>query len=135
VAAGAQDPDARLRRLAMAPGAGDAPRLGGVGEAQASDGGDLETAELHAGVPAVAGVVHDEDVAPRHGGELVVQRRLVGLDDQQVGGVLVGDQPVGVLTLGVQRVGGHDPPGKVQPVQQGPDPGDLVGGVVDVDLA
>jgi hypothetical protein len=35
-----------------------------------------------------------------------------------------------VLALGVQRVGGDDPPGKVQPVQQGPEPGDLVGGVV-----
>jgi hypothetical protein len=40
-----------------------------------------------------------------------------------------------VLTLGVERVGGDHPPGKVQPVQQGPEPGDLVGGVVDVGLA
>jgi hypothetical protein len=38
---------------------------------------------------------------------------LVGLDDQQVGGVLVGDQPLGVLTLGVQGVGGEDGVGEV----------------------
>jgi hypothetical protein len=47
----------------------------------------------------------------------------------------VGDQPVGVLTLGVERVGGDDPPGKVQALQQRPEPGNLVGGVVDVGLA
>jgi hypothetical protein len=35
-----------------------------------------------------------------------VQSGLVGLDDQQVVGVLVGDQPVGVLTLGVLRIRG-----------------------------
>jgi hypothetical protein len=28
-----------------------------------------------------------------------VQRGLVGLDDQDVGGVLLGDQPVGMLAL------------------------------------
>jgi hypothetical protein len=38
---------------------GDADRLGGVGEVQASHGGDLEAADLHACVPAVAGVVGD----------------------------------------------------------------------------
>ena len=49
----------------------------------------------------------------------------LGLDDQEVGGVFVGDQPVGMLTLGVHGVGGQDPPGKLQSVQQGPEPGDL----------
>src|SRR6266511_176947 len=79
--------------------AGDADSLGGVREVQASNGGDLQAADLHAGVAAVAGVVGDRDLAPGQGGELVVEAGLVGFDDQHVGGVLVGDQPVGVLTL------------------------------------
>jgi hypothetical protein len=49
--------------------------------------------------------------------------------------VLGGDQPLGVLALGVERVGGDDPPGQVQPLRQRPEPRDLVGGVVDVGLA
>ena len=57
-----------------------------------------------------------------------MQGGLVGLDDEQVGGVLVADQPVGVLALGVQGVGGQDLPGKVQALQQRLEPGDLVGG-------
>jgi hypothetical protein len=50
----------------------------------------------------VAGVVGDRDLAPRQELELALQRGLVGLDDQDVGGVLVGDQPLGVLALGVK---------------------------------
>jgi hypothetical protein len=57
----------------------------------------------------------------------VVEAALVGLHDQQVGGVLDGDQPVGVLALGMQGIGGDHPPGQVQPVQQGTEPADLVG--------
>jgi hypothetical protein len=72
---------------------------------------------------------------PGQGGELVVQGGLVGLDDQQIGGVLVGDQPVGVLALGVHGVGGEDPAGEVQVLQERLEPGDLVGGVVDVGLS
>jgi hypothetical protein len=64
----------------------------------------------------------------------VVQGGLVGLHDQQVGGVLGGDQPVGVLALGVERVGGDHGVGEVQLVEQRPEPGDLVGRVVDVGL-
>ena len=85
---------------------GDAQRLGGVGEVQASDGGDLEAAGLDAAVAAVAGVVGDGNVRPWQGLELVMQRWLIVLHDQQVGGVLVGDQPVGMFALGVERVGG-----------------------------
>jgi hypothetical protein len=77
---------ARLRRLSMARGgeagdrlhrhgppspagtrsdpAGDPDGLGGVGEVQASEGGDLQAAELHAVVTAVTGVVGDRDLAP-----------------------------------------------------------------------
>jgi hypothetical protein len=97
--------------------AGDPDGLGGVGEVQASHGGDLEAADLHAVVAPVAGVIGDGDVWPGQGGQLVVQGGLVGLDDQQVGGVLLGDQPVGLLALGVERIGGDDPAGKVQAVQ------------------
>jgi hypothetical protein len=46
-------------RFGQAGGAG----LGGVGEVQAGHGGDLQTADLHAAVPAVAGLVHHGDVA------------------------------------------------------------------------
>jgi hypothetical protein len=46
-----------------------------------------------------------------------MQGGLVGLYDQDVGGVLGGDQPVGVVAMGVQCVGGDDPPGEVQPIQ------------------
>jgi hypothetical protein len=114
--------------------AGDPQRLGGVGEVQARDGGDLQAAGLHAAVAAVAGVVGDWDVPPWQGFELAVERGLVGLDEQQVGGVLVGDQPLGVLTLGVERIGGDDGVGEVQAVQQRPEPGDLVGGGLDIGL-
>jgi hypothetical protein len=81
-----------------------------VGEIQASDGGDLQPADLHAVVAAVAGVVGDRGLAPRQGLELLVQRGLVGLRDQQVGGVLCGDQLLGMLTLGVERIGGDPVP-------------------------
>src|SRR5215211_1638889 len=82
---------------------------------------------LDAAVAAVAGMVGDGDLASGQGSQLVVRRGLVGLDEQQVGGVLDGDQPPGVLALGVQCVGGHHLSGKVQAAQQRPEPGDLVG--------
>jgi hypothetical protein len=88
--------------------AGDADGLGGVGEVQARDGGDLQAADLDAAVAAVAGGVGDEDLTPGQALELLVERGLVGLHQQDVGGVLVGDQPVGVLALGVHGVGGDD---------------------------
>jgi hypothetical protein len=91
-------------------------------------------AGLDAAVAAVAGVVSDGDVWPRQGSELVVERGLVGLHQQQVVGVLVGDQPVGVLALGVERVGGDDGGRQVQALQQRPEPGDLACGVVHLGL-
>jgi hypothetical protein len=105
-------------------------RLGGVGEVQARDGGDLQAAGLDAAVAAIAGVVGDGNVRPWQGLELVVQRGLIVLHDQQVGGVLGGGQPVGVRALGVERVGGDHGVGQVQAVQQRPELGDLVGRVV-----
>jgi len=106
-----------------------------VGEVQAGDGGDLEAAELDPAVAAVAGVVCDGDIAPGQELELLVERGLVALHEQQVGGVLVGDQPVGVLALGMQGVGGDHGVGQVQAVQQWPELGDLVGLAIDPCLA
>jgi hypothetical protein len=106
-----------------------------VGEVQAGNGGDLQAAGLDPAVAAVAGAVGDRDLAPGQSLELLVQGGLVGLDDQQVGGVLDADQPVGVLTLGVEGVGGDDSPGQVQRLQQRLEASDLVGGVVDIGLA
>jgi hypothetical protein len=62
--------------------------LGGVGEVQASDGGDLEPAGLDAAMAGVAGAVGDGDLVPRQGDELPVEGGLVVLDDQQPGGML-----------------------------------------------
>ena len=67
-------------------------------------GDGLEGTQLDAAVAAVAGAVQHGDMVPGQGGQLVVQRGLVGLHDQDIGGVLVGDQPVGVGVLGVERV-------------------------------
>jgi hypothetical protein len=64
--------------------AGHADRLAGVGEVQAGDSGDLQAAGLHAAVAAVAGVVSDGDITPGQELELVVERELVGLHEQQV---------------------------------------------------
>jgi hypothetical protein len=52
---------------------------------------------------------------------------LVGLDDQDVGGLLLADQPVGVGVLGVHGVGSDDPSSQVQALQQRLERGDLVG--------
>jgi hypothetical protein len=79
-------------------------------------------------------VVGDGDLTPRQRLELVVQGGLVGLHHQQVGGVPLGDQPVGMLALGVERIGGDHSAAEVQTVQQRPEPGDLVGGGVDIGL-
>jgi hypothetical protein len=49
----------------------------------------------------VAGAVHHRDLPPRQPGQLRVQTRLVGLDDQQVLGAAV-DQEGGVVALGVK---------------------------------
>jgi len=106
-----------------------------VREVQAGDGGDLQAAELNSAVAPVAGVVSDGDLTPGQDLELVVERGLVAFDDEQVGGVLVGDQPIGVLSLGVERIGSDHGGGEVQALQQRPELGDLVGGGVQLGLA
>jgi hypothetical protein len=94
----------------------------------------FEGPDLDAAMGVLAGAVHHRELPPRQPGELGVQGWLVGLDDQQVGGVLLGDQPVSMSVLGVERVGGDDGVGQVQVVQQRPELGDLVGRVVHLGL-
>jgi hypothetical protein len=62
------------------------------------------------------GAVQDRDTVPGQAGAAGQQGRLVGLDLQQVVGLLVGDQELGGLRVGLQRVGGDDRPGQVEPL-------------------
>jgi hypothetical protein len=62
--------------------------LGGVGEAEVVDGDGLEGAHLDAAVAAVAGAVQHGNAVPGQAGAAGQQGRLVGLDLQQVVGLL-----------------------------------------------
>jgi hypothetical protein len=123
-------PAAAARR---ADAADDLDRLGGVGKAQAGDGGDLQGSDLDAAVAMLAGAVHHRDLPPRQPGQLGVQRRLVGLDDQQVLGT-AADQEAGVVALGVQRIGSDHDTGKVQAGQQRGEGGNFTRRAVDLAL-
>jgi hypothetical protein len=70
-------------------------------------------------VAAVVGLVGDRDVTPGQGLELLVEGGLVGLDDQQVGGVLDVDQPVGVGVLGVSASAVMTRPARSKPSSSG----------------
>jgi hypothetical protein len=67
-------------------------------------GDGLEGAQLDAAVAAVAGAVQLGDAMPGKAGTAVQQGGLVGLDHQQVVGVLAGDQELGGRGVGLQRV-------------------------------
>lgn len=84
---------------------------------------------MSAGGVAV-GVGHEP---PGQAGQLLVQAGLVAFDGQDPAGAAPGE--VGdVVTLAVQRVGGHQHAAQVvDVVQQGGEAGDLVGLGVDVD--
>jgi hypothetical protein len=58
----------------------------------------------------------------------------LALTTNQVVGLRAGDQKLGSVGVGVERVGGDDCPGQVQPVQQGLEGGDLAGGAADLAL-
>src|SRR4029453_12935819 len=83
---------------------------------------------------AVAGPVQDGDVVPGQALAAVQERGLVGLNDQQVVGLLSGDQEGGGVGVGVQRVGGDHGAGQLQVGQQRLEAGDLTRGAVDVAL-
>jgi hypothetical protein len=86
----------------------------------------FEGAVLFAAVTAAVLAGGDRDVPPRQILDLGVQARLVLLHDQDVMRLLLGDQELGVLALGVQRVGGDDAPGQLQRLEQRREPGDLI---------
>src|SRR5262249_48172544 len=84
----------------------DLDGLGGVREGDPSGhGGHFEGAPFGAAVAFPPGVEADWDLAPGQAGELGIQGGLVVLDGQDVVCALFGDQELGVLALGVQRVG------------------------------
>ena len=99
-----------------------------------ADGDDLEGAVLDAAVRLVAGAIHDRDVVPRQALAAGQQGGLVGLDGEQVVGLLAGHQELGGGGVGVQRVGGHDHAGKIQVGQQGLEGGHLARRAVDLAL-
>src|SRR4029450_6377098 len=75
--------------------AGDLDDLGGVGEAEAVDGDDLEGAVLDAAVRLVAGAIQDRYAVPRQALAVGQQGGLVGLDREQVSGLVSGEQETG----------------------------------------
>src|SRR5215217_3449304 len=114
--------------------AGDLDDLGGVREPEVVHGDGFEGAQLDAAVAAVAGAVQHRDAMPGQAGAAVQQRGLVGLDGEQVVRLLDGDQELGRVGVGLQRVGGHDHAGKVQVGQQGLEGGHLTRRAVDLAL-
>jgi hypothetical protein len=84
--------------------AGQPDGLGGVGEAEPVAGDDLQAADLVAAVSTVVGFGLYRDLRPGQCFELPVQGRLIPLDDMDVRRPPVGDQPVRVFAVGVQRV-------------------------------
>ena len=101
------------------------------GEPEVADRDRLEGAQLDAAVATVTGAVQDGHAVPSKAGAAFQQQRLVGLDGEQVVGLLAGHQEGGGVGVGVQGVGGHDHPGKVQAGQQRDEGRHLAGGAVD----
>jgi hypothetical protein len=83
---GLEPPGAGLQIAGLA---GDLQDLRHVGEADVVDADDLEGAHLDAAVAAVAGAVQHRDAVPGQALAAVQQEGLVGLDDQQVVGVVL----------------------------------------------
>jgi hypothetical protein len=90
----------------VTPFAGDLDDLGSVREPEVADRNRFEAAVLDAAMATVTGAVGDWDAVPGQAGAAVQQRGLVGLDHQQVVRLLPGDQELGGLGVGLQRVGG-----------------------------
>jgi hypothetical protein len=105
-----------------------------VREAEAAHTDGLEGADLHAAVGLVAGAVQDRHVVPGQASATVQERGLVGLDAEQVVGLLDGDQELCGISVGLECVGSDHRPGKVHVSQQRPQAGHLAGGAVDLAL-
>ena len=73
-------------------------------------------------------------MVPGQAGAAVQQRGLVGLDREQVVGPLAGDQELGGVGVGVQRIGGDHGASQVQVAQQRDQARDFTRGAVDVAL-
>jgi hypothetical protein len=112
--------------------AGDLDDLRGVREPEPAHGDGLEGAEFDSVVLAVAGAVQDGDVVPGQAGAAVQQRGLVGLDTEQVVGLLVGDEELGGVAVGVQRIGRDHGAGQLHVAQQRLEPGNLNRSAVDL---
>jgi hypothetical protein len=78
----------------------------------------LQGAGVGAAVPGAAGDAAGWDLPPGQGLDLGVQQRLVLLDDGDVMGFLLGDQPAQVRPPGMEGVAGHHRAGQVHRSQQ-----------------
>lgn len=84
------------------------------GKPEPADGDGFEGTQLDAAVRVVAGAVQDGQVVPGQSGAAVQQGGLVGLDGKQVVGLLAGEEELGRLGMGRQRIRGHDHADKVE---------------------
>jgi hypothetical protein len=99
--------------------AGDLDELGGVGEPEVVDGDALRVRRSRR--PCPRSWVRSSTGTSCQGrrAQRASSVGSLGLDGEQVVGLLAGHEELGRVGVGVQRVGGHDHAGKVQPVQQG----------------
>jgi hypothetical protein len=86
-------------------------------------GDGLEGAQLDAAVAAIAGTLQDRDAMPGQAGAAGQQRGLVGLDDKQVVGLLAGDQELGGVGAGLQRISVTTTPARSRSASSGRRPG------------
>jgi hypothetical protein len=105
-----------------------------VREPEVVHGDGLEGAQLDPAVGAVAGAVQLGDAMPGNAGTALQQRGLVGLDGEQVVGLLAGHQELGGGGVGVQRVGGDHDAGEFQAGQQRLEGGHFTRRAVDLPL-
>jgi hypothetical protein len=96
-------PGAKLTGLA-----GDLEDLGGVREAEVVDGDGFEGAQLYPAVRVVAGAVQHGYPVPGQVGAAAQEGGLVGLDGEQVVGLLAGHQELGGVGVGELGQGGWD---------------------------
>jgi hypothetical protein len=85
-------------------------------------------------VATVAVAVQHRDAVPGQALAARQQEGLIGLDDQQVVGVLLAHQELGGLGVGLECVGCDHHPGQVQGCQQRGEGGHLLGRAIDLAL-
>jgi hypothetical protein len=103
--------------------AGDLEDLGGVRKAEVADGDDLEGALLDAAVATVTGPVGDGHALPRQALQAGQQGGLVGLDREQVVGLLAGDQELGSVSMVCSASAVTTPPARSRPASSDRTPG------------